>query len=814
MLLVYDNLAAAKIVNVADLSVNTMVMTKGYYEPGDGGGATYLVKSNKPDDLGVKPYPDEIFDTISVFKFKDIEGNLGSEEEIIHNPFIIEFGTIKKRDSRDTTIPVPPPDPNNPNELFLQFDYQGEINIKQAGAIGYKATDLIVGKKDIHPILDFIINRNPFVRDLFTPFPNEDKLYIKNIYTAKVLISPDTYFLAETLEIKRTVYLCGTNNYAGFAANARLVFKPKTTGIKLAYITEAIKDDKRGRQGAGGSILEGLIIDANGVGFTSDIAANKVYGDHHGILMNIGCKITNCKINGFEGDGIRVFGNPSIEPLDSTSPNDKNSNADLFYLDHVAIFYVGGNGIYLAGKAANAGKVIGCDMRYTGRFGILDESALGNTYIACHADACGVRSNCFHKGKYYSLKVSLNKAKQPVKNIEPGIPREKPNEPQEWEKYWNPGVEAKDPQPTSTYPEWNNEYPYVTGGSYYSVGLEEKIIIKQPGATDSENNTANATSVFVGCYSEDSQYRIKSGAIIVGGIVTSGGKNDNCFIGADALGAEPIPNRGYKPEDFFYDVLVGTGNSTRIGGALKAQLVDNLKNISGYTHSLGSLSSTETQKALQSEQGILNKQGQSTRIKLGYIGNGSTFGLDDSNSGNTRAWEVTTSTYQDQNINHGRLSQGLPSGKMLFQQGFFLGSEAVSARFQGNTSISPESPNFPELEYGKGDILWNDLSSEGGNVGWICIEAGKPGKWVRFGNIENLQAAVKVSNPTEQNVITRFYNVGDIIRAVTLPDGEKIVGSKDSLVWNLPPGLEEVTVTFNAGNPINVKLGETVSVPA
>jgi hypothetical protein len=827
MLLVFDNLAAAKIANIVNLSVNTMVITKGYYEPGDGGGATYLVKSNQPPEVSkLPPFPEVLFKKIQIKTLINTDGKPEEKFTEIDNPFFIKLG-----DWEDSTKA----------KFLLQFDYQGTINLKQAGATSYSKDyttpveeNKRTYKQDAYQILDYIINQNPFVKDEFLAYPNQNDNYVKNIYAAEVLIPPGTYFLSQTLEIKRTVYLHGTNTYYGFATNTVLIFSKKVTGIKLAYVNQ-VKDTSSGRQGAGGSIVEGLKISSfDGVTFfrydsTTEtyFVDNRDYGDNHGILMNIGCKITNCVIQGFEGDGIRVIGSTNVKRLEDESYNDKISNANLFYLDHVTTLYVGGNGIYLAGNNANAGKIIGSDTRYTGRFGILDESMLGNTYIACHASACGIRGNCFNKGKFYYLKVNLNEEnKLPVKNIEPGVS-------QDWEKYWV-AVPSEPTKTTSDAPQWDSSFSYTKGGSYYSVGSSKTVVTVQEGATDGTNNTESATSVFVGCYSElDSQYRIKSGSMIVGGIITSGGKNDNCFVGPAELGYHPIEKRD-SPEDLFFDVLVGTGNNVRVRGAFSTgqddpKIASSLTGETTYDHRLGS----QPQIALQSGQNIKNSRGQATLISLGYIGSThQTFGIRDFLSDSTKAWEVTTSTYQDQDtnvINHGGRKQGLPSGKMLFQQGFFLGSSGQLARFQGNASTPPlpleplPPSDTPQIdtrenpEFGQGDILWNSNPSKGGNIGWVCVNPGTPGDWVPFGKIdetkENKASAVTVKNSTDQNVIVRFYNVGDIVRAITLPDGEKIVAANGSLVWNLPPGLQEVAVTFNASSPINVKLGETVTVP-
>jgi hypothetical protein len=49
-------------------------------------------------------------------------------------------------------------------------------------------------------------------------------------------------------------------------------------------------------------------------------------------------------------------------------------------------------------------------------------------------------------------------------------------------------------------------------------------------------------------------------------------------------------------------------------------------------------------------------------------------------------------------------------------------------------SVGAEVPT--EGNYNKGDVMYNTNPTEGGWVGWVCIESGNPGTWKRFGAIE------------------------------------------------------------------------------
>lgn len=95
----------------------------------------------------------------------------------------------------------------------------------------------------------------------------------------------------------------------------------------------------------------------------------------------------------------------------------------------------------------------------------------------------------------------------------------------------------------------------------------------------------------------------------------------------------------------------------------------------------------------------------------------------------------------------GRLGLGFftwPMGTTL-SVGLFAvhrGDAPASYTFPGN----PTQARVPEHYYGTappaagtykaGDIVWSPAPSPGGSVGWVCVAAGSPGIWKRFGTIE------------------------------------------------------------------------------
>jgi hypothetical protein len=600
MLLAFDNLAEATAAK--NLTENTLIITKGYYVPGDGGGATYLAKSSTTST------PDKIF--------------------------VIE----------------------NDNGFILELMHQGEINIRQAGA---KSDDMPQSDEiDNYAILNQVINYNPYP---------ENKIF-------KVTVTEGTYQIEQTLTIKKVVHLFGQGGYLGRSNTSTLQFPKNTTGILVKYY-----EPPEFNEGSQFSIIEGLTIAGD-----RDLANPlRILDRNHGILINSPIKVANCSIQNFNGDGIHLFGNCS-------APIPTQTNANLFYLDHVSIVNVDGNGIYLNGECANAGKVIGASSIYIGRFGILDESFLGNTYIGCHAATAELRGNCFHKGRYYRIRVDLadlfDSTSRKIANekfvsaIEPGVT---PG----WERYWQdlgPGAEPD----RILAPQWTATDKYVKGGAYHSVRL-------------------NATSVFCGCYAEnDSPVRINTASLALGGIAANG---DNCYLTA-----------------------AGGGDETGLfsGGAFANRLGNGNRN---YTHKLGSTTTTfrtgqfveNSISSLQNSVALEYQGAKQEKFGLSFT----TYLADKTNG---MPWTITTDNYEQGQV-HGGREQSLPSGNMMFEQGFFLGS-AEYARYQGNSGSAPTANTA--AEFGRGDILWNTNPAQGGYVGWVCVKPGKPGEWLPFGKIE------------------------------------------------------------------------------
>lgn len=67
-------------------------------------------------------------------------------------------------------------------------------------------------------------------------------------------------------------------------------------------------------------------------------------------------------------------------------------------------------------------------------------------------------------------------------------------------------------------------------------------------------------------------------------------------------------------------------------------------------------------------------------------------------------------------------------------------AEDVDFAVKGNVSFAGKKfvtgTSVPETgSFSKGDICWNEDPTSATYVGWVCIEAGAPGRWLPFGAI-------------------------------------------------------------------------------
>lgn len=179
-------------------------------------------------------------------------------------------------------------------------------------------------------------------------------------------VSSDTeaYAFARTIVLQKPVTLrgggpAGRSTYASY-----LTFPADTTGIQIKS-SGGVAPNFRGDN----ALVEDLVLVGLGYG-----GATTGYG----VLMQGRAKLRNLWITNFGSHGCAVI---------AASGDTPSTNANIFWLERVASTSNKGHGIYIDGADANAGTIISCDASSNLGWGFYDASFLGNTFVACHADA-------------------------------------------------------------------------------------------------------------------------------------------------------------------------------------------------------------------------------------------------------------------------------------------------------------------------------------------------------------------------------------------------------------------------------------------
>ncbi len=95
-----------------------------------------------------------------------------------------------------------------------------------------------------------------------------------------------------------------------------------------------------------------------------------------GVIMLTKARLDNLKIENFAGHGISVYGNVREARAGNTSGWRVDSTQTI--VNH-------GSGLFVEGRDANAGVVVGLSSSLNRLWGVHDNSFLGNTYVGCHA---------------------------------------------------------------------------------------------------------------------------------------------------------------------------------------------------------------------------------------------------------------------------------------------------------------------------------------------------------------------------------------------------------------------------------------------
>jgi hypothetical protein len=176
----------------------------------------------------------------------------------------------------------------------------------------------------------------------------------------KIVIPPGTYLLKGTLVLDRRVMLSG--------AGMESTFLRFVLGNEPAMPVTQVKP--------GIDIRAPNCVVSDLWAYSHVAARSRILGED-GILVQATCRLERCWVSGFGDNGIHIR---------ATHPA---WNANCWYVGHCRVSSCHGNGLYTEGNDANAGLAIGIVSTSCSGVGIFEDSDVGNTYIACEADACG-----------------------------------------------------------------------------------------------------------------------------------------------------------------------------------------------------------------------------------------------------------------------------------------------------------------------------------------------------------------------------------------------------------------------------------------
>lgn len=484
-----------------------------------------------------------------------------------------------------------------------------------------------------------------------------------------ILIPDLTFYMGQTIELKRIVNITGLGSGTTFLAGATFRFPANTRGIVInrADTFEGAEQDPATTT-AESTVIRNLRLDGTFV--TNDPAARDT--DACGLRVKGACVLENVTCRRFAGDGFYVAAWVAGQGGDG----DTLGNANGWQMRDCHGIQNGRHGLHVRGSDANAGTCIGGNFTYNKEFGIRDHSFLGNTYIGCHTATNGLGISYGNTGGVtHPNEVRGGSRVWYDGNIYTAVYKNDGTTEQDATQtaaYHTtvPGTDATvwgEPVPAvaawNTYPAWQADQPLGT----YNLG----------GGFFFSNN--NARTLSLGSYSENDQ----GGNVYSGNfILVAGGIQEKIAVGSQ---------------------IRGLG-----GGRLYA---------AGFT-------AQKTSAKLTSIYGLgdtpleFSKDDHGGAWRLRIPGNDIVFDLNNAASQRpfTITGHLTTETF----------GSGEPQ-KYVFS----VGQIGLGGRRHTTAAAAPTTG-----AWARGDIVWNRDPVAAGYAGWICVTAGTPGTWKRFGAIE------------------------------------------------------------------------------
>lgn len=272
------------------------------------------------------------------------------------------------------------------------------------------------------------------------------------------------YYSSQTWELKT-----GAFNLE-FNLGARVRFPANTAGIIIhSYNTTGTTVEATPTSRANGSVLRNVYVLGGG---GTDTGKN-------GIWLRASAVLENCNANEFPGDGVRILASAGAGGA-------IEGNANTFSIHRLGVVRNGGHGLYVKGADVNAGYAYGVNAAYNARFGIFDDSFLGNGHFAHHTEANGTTQAgptgqgatptiVHHNGQHYSVKIG----QEAWCSTNPPSGTTVSNQGWLW-------VVTAGAAPWAGIPNWASGTTYASGGAYASPGL-------------------NSRNTFINCYAEGAQ---------------------------------------------------------------------------------------------------------------------------------------------------------------------------------------------------------------------------------------------------------------------------------------------------------------------
>jgi len=297
------------------------------------------------------------------------------------------------------------------------------------------------------------------------------------------------YRVDSTLELRTTTTLSGDGIGIGFDAT-QFHFPADTPGLVVHHhdttLTGKEDPDDTATKGGDASVIRDIGFVGSATAF--DMTKSGVW------LRGGRVVLERAAARGFAGHGFRIHavagaGDPAEE-----------GNANVWRAERLVATDNYGSGLFVDGADANIGYASGLDLRKNGRWGVEEDSFLGNVYVGVHTAANGVageggngagETSVVHlSGRHYSANVGATEAD--LVATQPGTD----------ENVW---IDIRAGSSSASIPDWQAGQ---TEGTYFHGGAVKAV----------DNSARNA---FFGLYAEGNQGLIQAETptMIQGGLI-------------------------------------------------------------------------------------------------------------------------------------------------------------------------------------------------------------------------------------------------------------------------------------------------------